>query len=407
MLALLPLVLLTASDGRFWRTDQRTPEGRTHRGFQAVNSPGGPGAAPFFSFAPASGAGLGGNCSCSGVTDATGSIPMAFSRATQALCVSGQTFAMCDADEPRIQDGAFLREPAATNLFTRSDLFSAGIWAKSGITVTEDYALSPLGTMTADRVEIPACPSNGTFNVIYQGVTTSTGTAAQVWVKGTSGSGVLQGYSYGGGNGTATACNYNPLTWVNCQHIRATGQTEAGFGCVNYTLVTGPGDTGAADVLLWRGQLEDSSFCTSVIETGPAAVARALESTLEGVFSAPLAAGDFCIGVSAQKTNSGFSANEFAIITDNSNDDILAAWIDDVTISLSGSSTGTTPTVPSIGTTLHRLIWGNASGVGAATWDGASIAAPNDPTSQPNDRILIGAGNTLTSRVVVDVSGCQ
>lgn len=403
MLALLPLVLLAASDGRFWRTDQRTPEGRTHRGFQAMQSTGA-GFVPAFWFAPPSGAGLGGNCGCVPVTDSTGLIPFSFTRASVALCVSGQTFAECPIDTPRIQNGAFLEESASTNLFTRSDLFSAAIWAKSGITVTEDYALSPLGTMTADRVQIPACPSNGTFNVIYQGVTTTTGTAAQVWVKGTSGSGVLQGYSYGGGNGTATACNYNPLTWINCQHIRATGQTEAGFGCVNYTLVTGPGDTGAADVLLWRGQLEDLNYCSSVIETGPAAVTRAADSQLTGTIPTT-AAGNFCLALTAQKTASVFTSvlqRRLVRIPGSA----TSAYVSDTQLSLSISSTST-PAVPSVGTSAHRLVWSYLSPTETATWDGASLSPSTGTGMVAASSIIIGNAEGLVSNVQLDVAGCQ
>jgi len=407
-LALIIAATLTAPTPRFKRFDSRKVEGRSTRGFPASNSAVAD-YVPMFSFAPAGGAGLGGDCSCAEVTDSTGDVAMSFTRSTAALCVSGQTFAECPADRPRIQGGAFLMEAASTNLFTRSDLFSAGIWAKAGVTITEDYGLSPIGTMTADRLQVSACPSNGTFNLVYQGVTTSTGTVASAWIKGTSGSGTLQGYSYGGGSGTTTACNYTADAWTQCVHVRAVGQAEAGFGCVNSTLVTGPGNTGAADVLIWRGVLTDGLVLVSGIETGPAPVERAADSQLAGTYSTPIAAGNYCVAASVQKTNSNFGGTtNFLILKDSTTNNLTAGMTSSTALALVVGAASTTPTVTAVSTTLHRIVWGNVSGTSSITWDGAAVTpAPNSATTQTNDRVLIGSVNTLTSRVVVDVSGCQ
>ncbi len=169
LLSLLAILAAApADDGRFWRTDQRTPQGRTHRGLlpQLGSVVSG---VPFFSFAPTGGAGLGGNCSCTDVTDATGAIPMSMTRASVGFCgdETNQAFALCAVDKPRIIDGAYLREPAATNNLIRTDDLSYVLWGNNGVTLTPGQA-DPLGGTGATRVQTTACPTVGNLFVVYQ-----------------------------------------------------------------------------------------------------------------------------------------------------------------------------------------------------------------------------------------------
>lgn len=401
--ALIILSLLAApKPGRFSRFEKRQIEGRSARGFLASES-GSSSFIPAFWFAPPSGAGLGGDCACESVTDSTGSIAMTFTRSTTALCVSGQTFAECPIDRPRIQNGAFFMEPAATNLFTRSDVFSGGIWSKSGVTVTEDYGLSPLGEMTADRLEVNACPSGGTFNVVYQAISPASATAVSAWVKGVSGSGTITIYSYGA-NGTATNCDYVETEWRRCTHLRGIAQSEAGFGCVNHASVTGSGNTGAADVLIWRAVATDTTYIDSGIETGPATVTRSADSQLSATIPTTTA-GNFCLAVTTQKTASEFASTPQKRIV-RIPGSATVTYVSDTQLSLAISSTST-PAVSSVGTSAHRLIWSYLGSTETATWDGAALSPSTGTGMIAASSIFVGNTNGLVSNVQLDVAGCQ
>ena len=102
-------------------------------------------------------------------------------------------------------------------------------------------------------------------------------------------------------------------------------------------------------------------------------------------------------------------AKSFFIIKDNSLDAVLAGWTDATTLSIAAGAGSDTPAVAAVSTAIHRLVWGNFSGVGSASWDlGALAPVPGTGMSQANDVVLIGAVNTETSNVVLgETAGCE
>ncbi len=412
--ALIAAIVLSAPyDGRFKRFESRKIEGRSSRGFLA--SSGSAAVAPYvplLSFAPTGGAGLGGNCSCADVTDATGAVPLSMTRASDGFCgdETSQAFALCAVDKPRIINGAYLREPASTNYVVRTDNLTHPSWANSSTTLTAGQA-DPLGGTGATRVQTAACPTVGNLFVVYQspGAFGTTDVSASVWVKeGSSGPGTAQMYIYGAGAGTAVTMAYDS-TWRRYSISQAGPSSDIAFGCVNYATIAGSHDTGASDFLVFRPQYEDSLAPTSSIYTFASPVARAADSRLEGALPSNIGPGDFCVAASVQKTGAAFGGlNDFAILTDNATDDILAGLTSSTALSLASGVDSETPTVTAVSTTIHRLVWGNVGGVGSATWDlGAITPVPASGASQPNNIILIGSDYTLTSRVIIDTTGCQ
>lgn len=405
------LVAAPQKPGRFTRFNSRAETGRSGRGLQqAATSSGGSSFTPLFSFAPSGGAGLGSDCACpASVTDATGNVTMTHTRSSAALCVSGQTFAECDANEPRIQGGGYLMEASAINRVLRNEEIDNAVWYKiatgsPGVpTVTAGQA-DPLGGTTAERVQIDACPTSGHYAVIGQNYSLDGPVANSVWLKGNGADCQIGMVQLGTGTDTLVVCNITNGVWSRCTGTHSGAViTEIDYGCWNHGSVSGATNTGACDFFMWRPQTEDGLVHSSAIKTVAAAVTRSADSQLSGTLASPFAAGSFCLGASVQRTTTAsFSSTSFVVLKDSSND-VFVSETDNTTLSMTANSSNTTPTVAAIGTTLRRLIWGATS-----TWDGTSLSpVPTATSGQTNTAILIGTPNAILSDVVLATSGCQ
>jgi hypothetical protein len=85
-------------------------------------------------------------------------LPFAFTRSTSATRVNKEgLIEVVTNDRPRIDytdtsDGVLLLEKAATNLITYSEDFSNAFWAKSNSSITSNSAISPDGSLNADKL---------------------------------------------------------------------------------------------------------------------------------------------------------------------------------------------------------------------------------------------------------------
>lgn len=412
ILALLISAALTAPTPRFKRFDSRKIEGRSSRGFLSVATSSAAPYVPMFSFAPASRDGIGvSDCLCENVTSADGLTALSMSRGSSlGFCAveSSQTFAECAADRPRIQNGAYYMEPAATNNVLRNGDLTNPAWGNIATTRTAGQT-DPLGGTNATRIQNAACPIVGTFIVVFQNPAGVTNTAASVWIKeASSGPGTAQMYVYGALK-QAIPMAYDS-TWRKYELIGGSASNEIGFGCVNHAAVVGSSDTGAADFLVFRPQLEDSTFTTSPIATMASAVTRAADTQLSGIMPDIVGPGDFCTAATVQKTNTvNYSSPAFLKISDGMTDDISASFFDNVTeLELACGASSDYVTVAPAGTTAHRLVWSVVGTTHTATWDlGALSPLPNTAPGQANDVIYIGSPSTLVSNVQIDVTGCN
>ena len=150
-----------------------------------------------------------------------------------------------------------LIEGVRTNLYLRSNEFN--LWSKSGtFTVTANDAISPDGTLNADRVEFTA--SN---NLLYLGAT------------GASGSNTLSVYAKAKNGISAKFRFFSNGNTLSSSDQTATGEWQRFTFTYTYSAVTAglqAATTGADDILFYGFQQEVSPSATDYIPTTTTAV---------------------------------------------------------------------------------------------------------------------------------------
>lgn len=172
---------------------------------------------------------------------------------------------------------AYLGEPAATNYVLQSENL-AGWNIAASVTVTNNSALSPAGTLTADRVQAPGGAS--ATDRVYQLTSQTAASVISGYFRGTSGSGTV--YIWDANSSTslpAAACSYTSSSWTRCTlsvPADASGVAPA-FGCYG-TFWQMPATCPAIDVLAWGLQVESLPGPTSYIPTTTATITRAADT---------------------------------------------------------------------------------------------------------------------------------
>lgn len=255
----------------------------------------------FFEFAPSSGRGMTPACACTTPTGAMGET-LTFTRTGAATCSkqglattgiqNGDLVVCANNNEPRVESsGGVLGlrvEGARTNETLRSQEVENVVWATSvsGVaapTITANFATAPDGTLTADRVQISACPTVGNASGINQtsGAIASP-SSSSVYLKANSGTPSVSICMFGITTGTraCTQFSLNTSTWTRAvvPNVTNTGGMNMEIACENRTAsYTGATNTGAADILVWGAQSEAGAYATSYIPTVAAAVTRNVE----------------------------------------------------------------------------------------------------------------------------------
>jgi hypothetical protein len=192
------------------------------------------------------------------------------------------------ANMPRVEyDSAgtlgLLVESARTNSCLQSQSLNVAPWASAttagAVTVTADQAVAPDGTLTAERLQVSACPTAATISARNQPVVLAAPHTWSIYVKGNGTSGNIGLISGNGGTYTGATCAYVSASWTRCSVTSAAFNTgEVYIGCINNAVASpNPGNTGAADVFVWGGQLEAGAYATSYLATSTVAVARGAE----------------------------------------------------------------------------------------------------------------------------------
>lgn len=299
---------------------QARPLALPHPAGPLFTNPATLGSLAFFEFAPASGAGMGAACACASITGAKGET-VTFTRAGSATCsrqglattgiVNGD-LVTCATDQPRVEPiGGALGvrvESARTNSVLRSEQINDPAWADDVLgvaapVITADAATAPDGTLTADRVQLPAV-TGAQYSLRRQPIAAGSTGNASVYVRGNGTSGSIS-IAADGSLATTIDCPYVSTSWSRCT-LSAAGSwifvgTITGYGAASAS-------KGAQDVFLWGAQTEGAgvaTYATSYIPTVTAAVTRNDETVFrdETQFGALLGGAGGSVAATAQCLN--------------------------------------------------------------------------------------------------------
>lgn len=279
--ALVTLLALTADarTGRFERTNSRTPQGRSERGFLGDSL-------AFLEFAPASGAGMGAVCACSAVTGAKGEA-LTLTRGSSATCTKTATGGLatsgiangdlvtCSSNQPRVEyDSAgvlgLLVESARTNVLLRSDALTNLAWSDVGTPNATDGATDPFGGTTGDTL---TDNDGAAFEGRSQAVTVTAATAyiMSCYLKGTTSAKARLSLD-------GTTCDTSTLSSTTWTLAKCADASSSGVSISAQVLVgNAVGDTG--DIVVGGCQVEAGTYATSYMATAAASSARLAETS--------------------------------------------------------------------------------------------------------------------------------
>lgn len=276
---------------RFRRFTTRTEQGRNTRGLLADSF-------AFFEFAPASGAGMPAACSSTAPTGAKGEA-LTFTRTGSATCTktaSGglATTGIANGDlvtvagnvarvEYDSQGVLGLRvESSRTNSLLWSEDFTNAVWSPTFATVTANFAVSPDGATTADRLQL----TGGALASVAQTTASIAGPATHtfsVYLRSNSGTPQVYCFAFqGAGSPNAnTAVTLSTSSWTRCAVTLTTTGTATVRASVGWDTSIGMTNPGTVDVLAFGAQFEQTfGYATSYIPTTTAAATRNAERAI-------------------------------------------------------------------------------------------------------------------------------
>ncbi|MFT3708046.1 MAG: hypothetical protein QM817_10355 [Archangium sp.] len=204
-------------------------------------------------------------------------------RSTVRSCKSsdGAVISMIPSNRACIAGGRYQVRPTRINsVLQNTSMTTTWTTTVSGVaapTITEDFAIAPDGTKTADRIQIPAT-SGGQYSLVQQSGVFAGSVAASASISvagnGTSGTTCI---SLGSQNGMSCLCTFTPYPAFNrckCENKTPPGADFLYFG--NYSGAAPGACTGVAfsavDVIVWAAQGEAGATASSPILTYTASV---------------------------------------------------------------------------------------------------------------------------------------
>jgi hypothetical protein len=227
-------------------------------------------------------------------------LPFNFTRSTGGTRVNKDgLIEMVTNNKPRIDflndsNGALLLEPSRSNLLTYSEDFSNAYWTKTNSSITSNVAISPDGTLNADKLVESTSASEKLIQRILS-VTTSTIYTASVFVKyagrewirftDAQSSNRIHFNTLTGAFGTITGTiiDYNSIAFSNGWYkLSITTTSVATAYALRVSLAEADNDVsytgnGTSGVYIWGAQFELGSYATSYIPTQGAIATRVAE----------------------------------------------------------------------------------------------------------------------------------
>lgn len=224
--------------------------------------------------------------------------------------------------------GSWLLEPQSTNLITYSEDFSQTTWLKqtagtaSAPIVTSNYAISPNGTLNADRVvfNLNGGTTVSDFSQLADGVISSIGDVTNsIWIKSNTASNYNMSF-------VDPNANYTSIVVTNeWKRFDVTSTTVSTSSALRLRLRGNESTSDYADVSIWGAQVESLPYATSYIPTNGATNTRladvannsgnaSLINSTEGVLYAEIAAlADDISGFRVLSISDGGSTNRIFI----------------------------------------------------------------------------------------------
>jgi len=348
-----------------------------------------------FEFAPTNGAGMGAACDCVAVTGSSGEA-LTMTRASNATCsrqgaattgVAPGDLVTCASNLPRVEPVgtslSYLREAAATNVNPRSaeiDDASYGDFTANGAAAPvlngADAALAPDNALTAEDYTFDAtAATQASARAIA--VLTAAAYSAQVWIRGVSGSGSMDLCIQTGAAPTATCstCLFTSASWTQCKVENVTSIAGGQIYLGNMSYLNGGTARASNRVDVWGLDAEAGAFASSYVPTAGATATRAADSALTGYASTTWGP-DFSLAASVAFVDTSASATTAAQLGSVTPNLAAVKTTNNTTATYTIDSVSSGPTVPAMGSTLHRTALADALGARGAWWDTASVTAP-------------------------------
>ena len=148
-------------------------------------------------------------------------------------------------------------ERGAVNLLEYTEQFDNSDWdTGTNSTLTANYAASPVGTQTADRLELPTLSSTFTRQLAF--ITSGKTYTLSVYVKATSGTSSFTIFDTATGSTVDSGTQTATSEWQ-----RFTLTTTATVSGSHYYGISNGDDSYASDILIWGAQVEEASGATN------------------------------------------------------------------------------------------------------------------------------------------------
>lgn len=413
-----------ARDGRFERTNSRTPQGRSERGFLGDSY-------AFFEAFPASGAGAGAACACTTPTGAKGEA-LTFTRASNGTCTKTATgglatsgiangdLVVCSSNQPRTEyDGAgtlgLLVESARSNVLLRSDALTNAAWADVGTPNATDGATDPFGGTTGDTLtDNDAVAFEGRSQAVT--VTAATAYIMSCYLKGTTSAKARLSLD-------GTTCDVSTLATTTWNLVKCADASSSGVSISAQVLVgNAVGDTG--DIVVGGCQVEAGTYATSYSRTDAAAANRVVDAMTVDLGVAAPGGGKMSLAVTLTGKPSAVDFNSYASAISAASDSMGSGtgkgmWLYSNATSgatmrcLSSNESGVSFVTGSSGASSGTVRgWCAANGTLTGEWPSGSALSPSGAMSgtfSPARYLTIagmslGAVDAIKSRVCIDPS---